>query len=149
MKQKVGDRVPVLHGLREFWFAVLSMLDCPGFVSVWANFAPKLSLDLYHAGCVEKDFLKVQEILYNKLTPLIKFDEKLSRNHGPTTTILCTEPQGYMGPYMWISLIKEAQNIIGLHSGVPRLPLTPLSKEEKEQLAKVLESIGVSTHIRR
>lgn len=138
MMEAVGDKVPVLCGLGEFWFPFESLLGCRGFVSGIANFAPEISLSLLKAAHRE-DYKEVREIL-KVLQPLFRFRRKISTSHGPTTTIL---PTGYTASYDWLAMLKEAMNMVGLCGGVPRLPLLPLRNEDKEELRKILVDMGL------
>ncbi|NPV80393.1 MAG: 4-hydroxy-tetrahydrodipicolinate synthase [Firmicutes bacterium] len=42
-----------------------------------------------------------------------------------------------------VSLIKEAMKMIGYNAGIPRLPLTPGTEEEKANIRRVMESLGL------
>ena len=41
------------------------------------------------------------------------------------------------------SLLKEAMKMIGYNAGIPRLPLTPGTEEEIEEVKKVMEKLGI------
>jgi len=139
MKKLAGDKMPILCGLGEFWFSLEALMGCPGYISSTANYAPEISLELLDAA-VKRDFEKVWEIV-EELGPLFEFQQKVDAAHGPTTTIL---PTGYTTSYMWLSVVKEAMNLIGLCGGAPRLPILPLTEKEKEELARVLTDMGLS-----
>ncbi|MEM2895979.1 MAG: dihydrodipicolinate synthase family protein [Candidatus Bathyarchaeia archaeon] len=139
MIKTVGKKIPVLCGLGELWFLVESMFGCPGFISALANYAPEISLQLYES--VEKgDFYQARKIV-DRLEPLLEFERRVAVSHGPSTTIL---PTGFVSSYMWIGVMKEAMNIVGLKGGKPRLPLSSLTKDEKRELESVLEKIGIA-----
>lgn len=42
-----------------------------------------------------------------------------------------------------VALIKEAMKMVGYKAGIPRLPLTPGTKEEIAKVRKVMESLGI------
>ena len=42
-----------------------------------------------------------------------------------------------------VCLLKDAMNMIGYSAGIPRLPLTPGTDEEKEELKKVMKKLGI------
>jgi 4-hydroxy-tetrahydrodipicolinate synthase len=42
-----------------------------------------------------------------------------------------------------VSLLKDAMNMIGYNAGIPRLPLIPGTKEEKDDLRKVMKDLGI------
>lgn len=139
MMKIVGKKIPVLCGLGELWFLVESTLGCSGFISALANYAPEISLKLYES--INKGDFEQARAIINKLEPLFDFDRKIAASHGPSTTIL---PMGFASSYMWIGVMKEAMNIIGLKGGKPRLPLLSLTNDEKKELKIVLEKIGVT-----
>jgi len=139
MMKVVGDKIPILCGLGEFWFLVESILGSHGFVSALANYAPEIALKLYES--IDKgDFYQARAII-DKLKPLFEFERKVAISHGPSTTIL---PVGFVTSYMWIGIMKEAMNIVGLKGGKPRLPLLGLNKNERKELESILEKIGVN-----
>ena len=45
---------------------------------------------------------------------------------------------------MYLPVVKAAMDIVGLHGGEPRLPVTVLTAEEKTQLAGILKSLKIS-----
>ena len=138
MMELVGDKVPVLCGLGEFWFSFEYLLGCRGFVTGIANFAPDISLSLLKAAHRE-DHKEVREII-KTLQPLLKFRRKVSAAYGPTTTIL---PSGFTTSYEWLGVLKEATNMVGLCGGVPRLPILPLKSELKEELRNILADMDL------
>jgi len=42
-----------------------------------------------------------------------------------------------------VCLLKDAMKMIGYNAGIPRLPLTPGTEEEKEDLRKVMRKLGI------
>ena len=130
-----GDKIPILCGIGEFWFALEAQLGCPGFISSVSNYAPEIPLELLDAAR-EKNFGKVQEII-NRLGPFFEFGDKVAAAHGPACTLI-----GGPDTYMYIGVMKEAMNIMGLSGGVPRLPLLKIDEDEKRELAEVLTKIG-------
>jgi len=133
--QLAGKKVPVLCGMGEFYFAIEALFGCPGFISGMANYAPEIPLKLLEAA-KKRDFGKVMEII-EKLRPLEEFHGKVAVAHAPA----CTEIGG-PDTYMYISIMKEAMNLMGLKGGVPRLPLLSISETEKKELDEVLKRIG-------
>lgn len=64
--------------------------------------------------------------------------------YGPTTTIL---PPPYTSSYVSISVIKAAMNALGLRGGRVRVPLNELSREDLEELEKILvEGLGLTKY---
>ncbi|AZR74477.1 4-hydroxy-tetrahydrodipicolinate synthase [Anoxybacter fermentans] len=42
-----------------------------------------------------------------------------------------------------VSLLKEAMKMVGYNAGIPRLPLTPGTEEEKEEIKKVMKKLEI------
>ncbi len=134
----VGDKIPVLEGRGEWWYAATTFIGINGYVSVIANFMPEVSLELLNAGKL-KDYEKLKRIIEEKIDPLDEYIAKISKKYGPTTTVL---PYPYMDNYMFYSVYKAIMDIVGLHGGRMRLPLLDLTEEDKNQLKKfVLEKL--------
>ena len=109
-----------------------------GFVSApLANFAPRLSYDIYEAVEAE-NFKKAYEAL-KKLFPLESFMAKVASSREPIP--------GWVSVYTtYISIGKTAMNLVGLRGGTynrEQLPLEELTDEEKKELKGVLEEIGI------
>jgi len=132
----VGDKLKIICGQGEFFFACEALVSCPGFVSGYANFAPELSLNLLEVT-KRQNFKKIQEILM-WMHPLFDLERRV--NGHKTTTIL---PIPYTGLYRFVGVLKQAMDLVGLHGGPPRLPLLPISKSEKEELRGVLKKMGL------
>jgi len=116
----VGDKIQVLCGMGELWYSFVAPLGSPGFISSTANFAPEISLNLYHAA--EKgDFAEVKRVI-EFISPLERLSDKLG--------------------HRFVSMVKEAMNLLGLSGGRVRLPLTPLTENEEKELRKALASLG-------
>ena len=109
-----------------------------GFVSApLANFAPRLSYDIYEAVKAE-NFKKAYEAL-KKILPLESFLAKVTRSREPIP--------GWVGvSTTYISIGKAAMNLVGLRGGTynrEQLPLEELTDEEKKELKGVLKEMGV------
>lgn len=46
----IGDRIPIMQGRGEWWFAATVFLGVKGHISGYVNFMPKISLELLKAG---------------------------------------------------------------------------------------------------
>ena len=114
----LGDRVAVLCGEGESLAPFFYLLGSPGTYSSIANFAPAFPIEMNKAA-MRGDYETMIDI-HKKLIPLLSFIEK----HGP-----------------FIRVIKGAMEILGREAGPPRAPLTPLTKEEKEELRRILADL--------
>lgn len=129
----VGDKVPILMGNGDLFFAMNVVLNFRGFVSGYANFMPEFCIDLLKAG-LNKDIGKLEEII-RKLDYYEDFASKMCNKYGPTTTIL---PYPYDSSYMVFGVDKAAMDLVGLVGGHMRLPLLDIGKEDKKELESIL-----------
>ncbi|MFI5449755.1 MAG: dihydrodipicolinate synthase family protein [Candidatus Bathyarchaeia archaeon] len=129
----VGDKVAILMGSGELFFAMNVVLNFKGFVSGYANFMPEFCIDLLKAG-LNKDIGKLETII-RKLDYYEDFVAKMCNKYGPTTTIL---PYPYDSSYMVFGVDKAAMDIVGLTGGHMRLPLLDIGKEDKKELESIL-----------
>lgn len=138
MTKLVGEKIPIICGTGEFWYALESLMGCPGFVSSHANYAPEISLDLLDAGG-KREFERAWEVI-ERMRPIFEFGSKVERAHGPTTTIL---PRGYAEGYMYVGVVKAAMDLVGIHGGYTRLPIQGLTDIEREELKDTLTRVGI------
>ncbi|MBS7634577.1 dihydrodipicolinate synthase family protein [Candidatus Bathyarchaeota archaeon] len=135
----VGDKVPILQGRGEWWFAATVFLGVKGYISGYANFMPKISFDLLRAG-LSGDFPRVKGVM-KKLDPYEEFIAKICKKYGPSTTIL---PYPYVSSYMIYAVMKATMDMLGLKGGRMRLPLLDLKEEDRKELEKIVfEKLGL------
>lgn len=121
-----GDKLTYSMGMGEILAPYFYMSGAKGHVTTLANFAPRLSVEMYDAA-MKKDWGKVNEIHF-KLGPYLEFTATLGEKHAGT---------------VFISAVKEAMNMLDLPGGLPRRPLLPLSDEEKDELREILKKLGL------
>ncbi|TLY15958.1 MAG: dihydrodipicolinate synthase family protein [Thaumarchaeota archaeon] len=122
----IGKRVPVIAGAEEIsYFGLLA--GSPGATSAMANFAPNLVVDMYRA--IKKNDIPTASSIF--------FEKILLFRHLDVAAVL----QGFP---IQIVYVKEVMNLLGMHGGSVRPPLTQLTNEKKEELKRVLEVIGKS-----
>ncbi len=129
----VGDRVPVLQGRGEWWFASTVFLGVKGYISGYANFMPEFSVDLLKAG-LNGDFDELKQKL-QMLDPFEDYAAKMSQKYGPSTTIL---PYPYASSYMMYGVFKAAMDMLGLAGGHMRLPMLDIKDEDKKELKDII-----------
>jgi 4-hydroxy-tetrahydrodipicolinate synthase len=130
----IGNKVPIMQGRGEWWFAATAFLGVRGYVSGYANFMPKICFELLKAG-LNGDFKKVKEIMEKKLDPYEEFVAKMCKKYGPSTTVL---PYPYISSYMIYTVMKSTMDMLGLKGGHMRLPLLDLKDEDKKELEKIV-----------
>src|SRR5437763_260803 len=114
-----GKRVPGVAGAEEIsYFGLLA--GCPGATSAMANFAPNLVVDMYRA-IKKNDIPTASSIFVEKI---------LLFRHLDVAAVL----QGFP---IQIVYVKEVMNLLGMHGGSVRPPLTQLTHEKMEELKRV------------
>ncbi len=120
--QEFGDRFPVIPaGEPPAIFNVLS--GAPGFMSVAANFNPRLignMLEFAKAGRIEDAFAEFEILRRYRLL---------------------FEARNRLGYPMYVIYAKASLNLLGFEVGPPRPPLSPLSEEELDELRQVLREV--------
>jgi len=124
--QEVGEKIVVINGNGEFWEPFAKMAGSPGFISGMINFAPKLVMELWRLR--EKEDFDAAMKLRLKLSPLLNFWMKVCAKYG-----LSIEP----------SLLKGAAALVGSPVGSARVPVPKFDENEKEQLRKIIENLGL------
>jgi 4-hydroxy-tetrahydrodipicolinate synthase len=108
-----------------------------GFVTWVGNFTPALSYAVYEA-VKEKNFEKAEALLEN-LLPLFRIVGEFMKRRETVSII----PLAYRTNYMYMSVGKACMDLVGLSGGPLKLPMENLKDEEKNELKKVLEEIGI------
>ena len=129
----VGDRIPILQGRGEWWFASTVFLGVKGYISGYANFMPEFCIDLLKAG-LNGDFDELKKKL-QKLDPFEEFSARICQKYGPSTSIL---PYPFVGSYMTYGVFKATMDMLGLAGGHMRLPLLDLKDEDKKELRDII-----------
>ena len=113
-----GDTLHIYSGNDDQVLPILS-LGGLGVISVLSNIAPRKTSKMVH------DFLNGN----------IEEARKIQLESIPLINALFSE----VNPIP----VKEALNIMGYNYGVPRLPLTPLSEKNRENLIQEMKKFGV------
>lgn len=142
MLQSVSpDDMTVMTGLNEIYYSFLWQHGCSGFISsTVSNFAPELPLELYEAS-ERRDMDTVNERV-RAIAPFFDYMMDVSRRHGPIPTVMGPVVTPIEHP-VYISIVKEAMDLVGLAGGEPRGPMEPITATERDELANVLRKMGV------
>jgi 4-hydroxy-tetrahydrodipicolinate synthase len=108
-----------------------------GFVTSIGNYAPSASYDVYKAASVG-EFEKAMKAL-ERLLPINDLIGKFMKRRESPSII----PSILRGNYMYMSVGKAAMDLVGLHGGPLRPPMEDLTKEEKEELRRVLQQTDI------
>ena len=90
------------------------------WVCAGSNFAPEAHIALYKACAVEGDFNKGRRIM-SAMLPLMSVLEQGGK---------------------FVQCIKHGLTLRGINAGPPRKPLQPLNKDDKRQLAEVIDTMN-------
>jgi 5-dehydro-4-deoxyglucarate dehydratase len=124
IRQALGDRLAYLGGLptAEVYAAAYKALGVPVYSSAVFNFVPRTALDFYRA--VASDDRATQSRLLDEFfLPYLAI-----RNRKP----------GYA-----VSIIKAGAALVGHPGGPVRTPLVDLDGQEREQLAALIQRLGL------
>lgn len=92
------------------------------WVCAGSNFAPEAHIALYKACAVEGDFGKGRRIM-SAMLPLMRVLEQGGK---------------------FVQCIKHGLTLRGIDCGPPRKPLQPLNKDDKRQLAEVIQTMNIT-----
>jgi len=120
LQTKFGDRVAIIGGgsMRHYLWGY--MWGSPAYFASLANFVPQVEVEFFEL-LTQGKINKAKEIVVNLEQPFFEVAVKFG----------------------WQESLKATMEVFGLPAGPPRLPLIPLSEEKKEELRKVLTSLGL------
>ena len=117
---EIKNKLTLLNGNNELWEPLGTLAGTKGFISISANFAPILALNLWEA-CKNKNFLEAKE-LSRKLTSFVRFQLETNKP---------------------IQAAKWILKDLGLGSGFIRSPLLALNDEEKLRIEVIRKKINI------
>jgi 5-dehydro-4-deoxyglucarate dehydratase len=123
IRRRLGDRLSYLGGLptAEVYAQAYKAMGVPVYSSAVFNFIPKTAVEFYQAVSRD-DHATVNRLLDTFFLPYLELRNRKS---------------GYA-----VSIIKAGAKIVGHDAGPVRAPLTNLTSDEVEQLAKLLQVLG-------
>jgi 4-hydroxy-tetrahydrodipicolinate synthase len=122
---RLGTRLTVLSCYGEYWEPYASLAGSKGFISVIANWAPEVVLELAKAGA--KHDLERGLRAFQRLVPYIKVEMSVAAEDGDGETT---------------ALFKAAMKLCGLAGGPVRPPLYPLPDKFIAPLRHALQHMG-------
>lgn len=134
-----SDDMTLLNGLGEIHYLGSAAYGnvYKGFITFLGNFAPSLSYDVYEA--MKKNDLKKAQVKLEETFPIWSLVSKFMEKRESVSII----PKILRTNYMYMSVGKAAMDLVGLNGGPLRQPLNGLKQEEKEELEKTLQQVGV------
>ncbi|WP_280150548.1 5-dehydro-4-deoxyglucarate dehydratase [Piscinibacter sp. XHJ-5] len=123
IRQALGERFAYLGGLptAEVYAAAYKALGVPVYSSAVFNFVPKTALEFYRA-VADDDRATQSRLLDDFFLPYLTIRNRKA---------------GYA-----VSIVKAGARIVGHPGGPVRTPLTDLTAEETEQLARLIRKLG-------
>jgi 4-hydroxy-tetrahydrodipicolinate synthase len=122
-----GPEFPVFAGIDLVAFGALAA-GADGWIGGLPLMVPELAVRLYSLLREKKDLEAAQE-LWSRLQPLVHIEYRALNSAD-------NDPH-------WLSVCREVADLRGLPVGSPRLPLTPVKPEVREELRVVLNELGV------
>jgi len=119
---RLQDRVNFIAGNADCHWPYAGLIGSVGMISAMSNFIPERVLEIWDA-VQANDFLKAKE-LHRALMPISLFNSRFASEK-------------------YKSYIKEIMIIMGIPAGPTRLPLVPLSDEEKMKVREVVDNLGL------
>jgi len=134
------DDMVLLNGLGELHYfgSAACGSHYRGFVTYIGNFAPSISYEIYETVSSGK-IDRAKEVLKKKVLPIYRLVGKFMKKREDISII----PSVLRTNYMYMSVGKACMDLVGLHGGPLRQPLEDLTEEEKEEVKRTLEEIGV------
>ncbi|MHC4644127.1 MAG: dihydrodipicolinate synthase family protein [Planctomycetota bacterium] len=129
----------VVCGIGQLMYPFFAVYGCPGFVTEFANFAPRIAIDLYDAA-QKRDFDRLAQ-LSDKTAPYHRFLAELGRKRSVIPTVLSPAVSSDVLP-LYQAVIKAAMSLTGLPGGRAREPMENLTDDEKKQLRNILKNMG-------
>lgn len=124
LKYLCGDRVQALYG-HEYAPLEAFLAGADGWLTGNLNIFPRLAKDLWQAAGIEKDITKAKRI-WKHLMPYIYYSMHEKSDSGPH----------------FITIYKEALNILGHDVGKPRLPLQTMTTDQRNRLQDILHQMS-------
>ena len=141
VKALKGTGVPICSGFGEKWYAYQFPYGADGMVSPFGNFYPEYPIALYNAA-QNYNFDTIRSLLA-RMEPYYAFVGRCTAARGDTG--IASKPGGaiYGEGNVRFGVLKEAMNLMGLHGGYMRLPLTGLNDAERGELKEILQDLGL------
>ncbi|MFC1992301.1 dihydrodipicolinate synthase family protein [Chloroflexota bacterium] len=116
---------PIVCGMGDHWYSWCGLFDgCTSFVTNGANWYPDISLEL-HEAAQRRDLPAV---------------DKIRRRLDPFRAMLLRIQK--IRHESFLAVVKEPMDMIeGLSGGMVRLPLTPLTNDERTELREILKGM--------
>ena len=124
--QEIGDKVSVVNGHGEFLEPYAALAGTAGFISSMCNIVPERSVAIWNARSSGK--YEEAKRIRDTMVPYMDLAVKYS---------------GIGGEYKVIALLKYMADIAGSCGGYSRIPIVPLTNEEKAEVKEVAKRIGI------
>ena len=124
--QEIGDKISVVNGHGEFLEPYAGMAGTAGFISSMSNIVPDRSVAIWNARS-SGNYAEAKKIR-DTMIPYMDLAVKYS---------------GMGGEYKVIALLKYMADLAGSCGGYSRIPVVPLTENEKAEAKDVARQIGI------
>jgi 4-hydroxy-tetrahydrodipicolinate synthase len=122
--RKFGDKINIISGSPAVE-PYATLMGAAGFVSGFANMLPQFDLEVYRL-ISEGKYLEAKQY-HDPVTPFYELTRRLNSVGGGGQII---------------AALQEGTKMVGLAGGNIKLPLLPLSEADKQELKRILISLG-------
>jgi len=113
-----GDKISIFCGCDTLVLEMFAM-GVTGWIAAASNMLPQLCVELFELAAIQKDMDKAKQ-LYFRFLPLLTMFESTGQ---------------------YVQLTKAGMDILGRPIGIPRLPLQPPTKQARQELNEILDSL--------
>lgn len=129
-----------LHsGFGEEWFAYQYPWGANGLATPFGNFFPEFPRDVFLAS-KNNDNQKIGQLL-DMMQPYYSFVGRCSAARKDTGVMVKPGGAIYGEGNIRFGVVKAAMNLMGLHGGIMRLPLTGITEKETDELKEILKEL--------
>ena len=133
--------VSLYSGFGEQWFAYQYPWGADGLATPFGNFFPQYPRDVFLASR-QNDNQKIRQLL-DRMEPYYQFVGRCSAARRDTGVMVKPGGAIYGEGNIRFGIVKAAMNLMGLHGGIMRLPLTGITEKETAELKEILKDLNL------
>ena len=133
--------VPLYSGFGEKWYMYQYPWGADGLATPFGNFFPEYPRDVFLAS-QKNDNKKIDELI-SMMQPYYAFVGRCNAVRKDTGVLYKPGTAIYGEGNFRFGVVKAAMNLMGLHGGIMRLPLTGPTEKETAELKEILKGLGL------
>ncbi len=133
--------VPLYSGFGEKWYKYQYPWGADGLATPFGNFFPEYPRDVFLAS-QKNDNKKIDELI-SMMQPYYAFVGRCNAVRKDTGVLYKPGTAIYGEGNFRFGVVKAAMNLMGLHGGIMRLPLTGPTEKETAELKEILKGLGL------